>query len=66
MDAQTYHDLHRTITRLEKVIGHARFQDGRMGIIPPTAMGEVIAEMAVAIATIADLTREWEKSKTLG
>ena len=37
-----------------------------MGIIPPTAMGEVIAEMADAIATIADLTREWEKSKTLG
>lgn len=65
MDAQTYHDLHITIVRLEKVISHARFQDGRMGTIPPQAIGEVLSEMADAIATITDLTAEWKKSRHL-
>lgn len=65
MDAQTYYDLHRTIVRLEKVISHARFQDGRMGTVPPQAMGELLNEMADAIATISDLTAHWKKSKSL-
>ena len=58
MDAQTYHDLHCTLVRLEKVISHARYQDKRTGIIPPQAMGDVLNEMGDAMATISALTNE--------
>ena len=58
MDAQTYHDMHCTIVRLEKVISRARYQDERTGIIPPQAMGDVLNEMGDAIATIRALTKD--------
>ena len=61
MDAQTYHDLHCTLVRLEKVISHARYQDQRTGIIPPQAMGDVLNEMGDAMATISALTNDLGK-----
>jgi hypothetical protein len=64
MDADTYHDLHVTIVRLEKMISHARFQDDRMGTIPPRSMANVLAEVADACATINDLIQA-QDAKTL-
>ena len=61
MDAQTYHDLHCIIVRLEKVIISARYQDKRTGIIPPQAMGDVLNEMGDAMATISALTNDLGK-----
>ena len=65
MDAQTYHDLHVTVVRLEKVISHVRFQDHRMGTIPPRDMADVLAQVADACATINDLTAHLKDAKTL-
>lgn len=64
MDALTYHDLHVTVVRLEKVISHARFQDNRMGTIPPRDMADVLAQVADACATINDLIQA-QDAKTL-
>ena len=56
MDAQTYHDLHSIIVRLEKVISYARYRDKRAGIIPPQDMGDVLNEIGDAMATISAIT----------
>jgi len=56
MNAQTYYDLHCTLEKLAKVISRAQYKDDRMGNIPPHAMGDVLADVADALATISDLT----------
>ena len=56
MDAQTYHDLHCIIVRLEKVISDARYRHHRTGIIPPQDMDDVLNEIDDAMATISAIT----------
>lgn len=52
MDAQTYHDLNRTIRSLDSRLSAQCFGGGRNGMVPPECIAEVRQEIADALATI--------------
>lgn len=54
-NVQTYHDLNVTLRKLNDAIQHARYMDGRAGMIPPEAILETVAKVGDAYATMRAL-----------
>ncbi len=55
MDAQTYHDLHQTLTTLGDKIRSHQYSGDRHGVIPPAGMAEALKDLTDATATCSAL-----------
>mgnify|MGYP001571672865 FL=1 len=54
-DVERYHLLNVTLQKLQDAIGHQRFTDSRMGIVPPENIREAVFEVLDAAQTLRDL-----------
>ena len=52
MDAQTFHDLNKTLDSLRTRIQHHQYTDKRSGLIPPDALPAALEDVRDAVATL--------------
>lgn len=56
MTAQDFHDINTVFRKLSDVLSHARYGNGRAGLVPPTDVEALRDQIAEALDTITMLS----------